>query len=289
MVGTTGSLLVVSILVTNALFIDRPVPGQLTFGANRSHHVLNGGCPQFCNCMLNNARCENKNLTNFPEALPETTTILLLGRNNITSLNDMPYLPKLIILMMDKNKIEELKVDHFNLLPSLRVLVMHQNLVKSLDFTVFSNLSKVSYVDMRENNISTLLLSKLPLSLKEIRLNHNNISTIEVDPNFYHQRNYTTIDLSGNPIHCDCSLVKFLQRAVIGNVTVFGTCETPTALSGIHFNQTEDAMQCKGDTKQKFESNADDLRRNEVVLGMTLCSIAIFTKLFVYVEIWMMN
>ena len=265
MVDITKCLVLILLLHRHALTCQ----GQLITKGNQSHshHQIKEGCPDHCICVERiNILCQGVDLKGFPEGLPEDTQTLFLKGNKIGSLDNTPYLPNLKWLVLSNNKITDIKIENFNLVLDLGALEMASNQIKIANISVFSNLLNLQFLNLSKNNISTMILSRLPPSMDWIRLDGNLISSVKVDPSFYKNTRHVKINLSHNPINCDCSLISFLQKA---NATVIGTCRSPDHLFGISLNETDDFSLCEMENT-KNNANATGNYEKNIFLLLTV-------------------
>lgn len=99
----------------------------------------------------------------------------------------------------------------FQNLVKLQVLNLKKNsLVKSLDIRNLKSLRKIDYSWNKITSMSTNDLKFLPTNVT-IDFTKNQITTIDLKENFKNSTN--VINLSDNPIFCDCKLQKFIKIA----------------------------------------------------------------------------
>ena len=180
-------------------------------------------------------------------------THLYLDNNAISTFeghNDFVGLSKLIYLNLQHNKISSLPESLFQHLSSLKFLVLNGNKISKLEGNSFTGLSQLYSLQLRNNSILRLkreMFTQLP-SLSELRLENNVIRVIERNSfidlkklhHIYLANNslksfhiglqlpsaLKTIDLSQNPLECDCMLKKVINNLTrtVSSLNVKGNC-----------------------------------------------------------------
>uniref|UniRef100_A0A3Q3D946 Zgc:113307 n=1 Tax=Hippocampus comes TaxID=109280 RepID=A0A3Q3D946_HIPCM len=117
-------------------------------------------CPQRCDCPIQwptALYCDQRSLEDLPELLPARTQYLFLQRNNISSLT-ASFLANIT---------------------GLHWLILDHNLLKNdqLDQGILRNQSQLVYLFANHNQLSSVPRN-LPDGLKQLRLAHNQISSI---------------------------------------------------------------------------------------------------------------
>ncbi|XP_056130313.1 lumican isoform X2 [Lampris incognitus] len=136
-------------------------------------------CPQHCDCPIQwptALYCDHKALADVPDGLPCTTQYLFLQGNNISALTSsaLANTTGLLWLILDRNQLQNDK----------------------LDPTALQNLTQLRYLFANNNRLSTVPAG-LPAGLKQLRLAHNHINTIDPDI-FNNLHNLTLLLLQGN-------------------------------------------------------------------------------------------
>ncbi|XP_028302027.1 lumican [Gouania willdenowi] len=136
-------------------------------------------CPQLCDCPIQwptALYCDHRGLTNVPDNLPNRTQYLFLQANNITSLSSsaLANITALHWLILDNNQLQSNQLEQNSL----------------------QNHTHLHYF-FANNNHLTSVPSALPVGLKQLRLAHNQISSISPGA-FKNLKNLTLLLLQGN-------------------------------------------------------------------------------------------
>ncbi|XP_075996983.1 lumican [Genypterus blacodes] len=166
------------------LWIDRLMgePSVLSLHGriNRAWYRANNPevCPLQCDCPIQwptALYCDHRGLAEIPDSLPGRMQYLFLQGNNISSLSSV-----------------------LANATGLRWLILDQNQLQSdkLDKGVLQNQTQLCYLFANHNNLSSIP-SGLPAGLRQLRLAHNQISTVNPGA-FQNLRNLTLLLLQGN-------------------------------------------------------------------------------------------
>ncbi|CAH1791302.1 unnamed protein product, partial [Owenia fusiformis] len=134
---------------------------------------------------------------------------LILENNGLSKLSPNLFigLAQLTELWLSGNAIEAIDGMVFQYSPSLETVLVNGNSISQVTGSI-QNLTKLKLFDLKSNNIKTLRDGFFP----------NNVTT------------NLTIDLTMNPLHCNCFL-NWIGK-MPNDVTVQGICETPHKVSG---------------------------------------------------------
>ncbi|XP_041639501.1 lumican isoform X2 [Cheilinus undulatus] len=136
-------------------------------------------CPEQCDCPIQwptAVYCDHRGLAEIPDSLPERTQYLFLQHNNISSLSfsSLANLTGLRWLILDHNQLQS----------------------DTLDQSILQNQTKLHYFFANHNHL-TSVPTILPAGLRQLRLTHNQISSISPDT-FQKLHNLTLLLLQGN-------------------------------------------------------------------------------------------
>ncbi|XP_051804792.1 lumican isoform X1 [Acanthochromis polyacanthus] len=136
-------------------------------------------CPQQCDCPIQwptALYCDHRSLADIPDQLPDRTQYLFLQGNDISSLPSsvMTNITGLRWLILDNNKLQSDK----------------------LELASLQNQTQLCYFFANHNHL-TSVPSALPAGLKQLRLAHNQISSISPKA-FQKVQNLTLLLLQGN-------------------------------------------------------------------------------------------
>ncbi|TNN42831.1 Keratocan [Liparis tanakae] len=134
-------------------------------------------CPIQCDCPIQwptALYCDHRGLADMPDHLPDTTQYLFLQSNNISSLSSS--------LLANITALRWLILDHNQL----------------LDLVTLQNQTQLCYL-FANHNLLRSVPSVLPAGLKQLRLAHNQISSISPGA-FQNLHNLTLLLLQGNQL-----------------------------------------------------------------------------------------
>ncbi|XP_039971844.1 lumican isoform X2 [Xiphias gladius] len=136
-------------------------------------------CPQQCDCPIHwptALYCDHRGLADIPDSLPDRTQYLFLQGNIISSLSSsvLANITGLRWLILDHNQLQSDKLDQ----------------------AILQNQTRLCYLFANHNHLSSVP-SMLPEGLKQLRLAHNQISSISPGA-FQNLHNLTLLLLQGN-------------------------------------------------------------------------------------------
>ncbi|KAK0167887.1 hypothetical protein PV327_001742, partial [Microctonus hyperodae] len=188
-------------------------------------------CPPRCQCAGSVVSCLRSHLTEIPRGIPPETTELLLGVNDIKT-------------------IQPERLNHLRMLTRLD---LSNNQIGMLSNDTFRNLTKLSHLIISYNKLQCVQRNALAglKSLRIINLHGNDISTIP-EGAFDDLESITHLALGANPLYCDCHM-RWLAEWVKKNVDVepgIARCMEPPAMKEkLLLTAPANAFQCK--TKQQ--------------------------------------
>nr|XP_020448755.1 lumican-like [Monopterus albus] len=138
-------------------------------------------CPQQCECPIQwptALYCDNRGLAELPDSLPDTVQYLFLQGNNISSLSSsvLSNVTGMHWLILDRNQLQSDK----------------------LDPAALQKQTQLSHFFANHNHLSSVPRA-LPAGLKQLRLAHNQISSISSGA-FQNLHNLTLLLLQGNKL-----------------------------------------------------------------------------------------
>ncbi|XP_062613696.1 slit homolog 1 protein-like, partial [Saccostrea cucullata] len=191
------------------------------------------GCPDKCSCNGTVVMCENQGFSFIPQDIPDKTTELFLGRNEIENITEnqlekgaslkklylyknrlshihpdaFTYLEQLEVLSASYNHLKIIKRQYFWKTIRLKLLYLSSNKLAEIQKGTFKNLPKVKYVVLNKNLVNRVESHAFEslLALKRVYLDGNNIK--EMQKNCF--GNGTILDrlyLGSNPLICDCGM-----------------------------------------------------------------------------------
>ncbi|CAF1204795.1 unnamed protein product [Adineta steineri] len=166
-------------------------------------------CPYPCICFNGVVDCKDKDLTEIPRNIPDTTIELRLEKNRITEIPPKAFihLKKLRRLDMSNNLISTIYSNSLTGLKSLNSLILYRNNLKMLPSEVFNELNALQLLLLNANKIVCIRgdtfdgLEKLSL----LSLYDNQLKTLANDT-FSPLKSLQTLHLARNPFICDCHL-----------------------------------------------------------------------------------
>ena len=136
--------------------------------------------------------CSGLSLNEIPPSFPETTNILLLTNNKITSVADNSFFDctGLKLLDMAVNKLDKITPETFADLLNLETLFIGENNISKIESNTFNKNEQMIFLDISFNSLNNLSHNSLRgiSSLKTLLLANNNIEFDKLD-------NDTFIDL----------------------------------------------------------------------------------------------
>jgi len=203
---------------------------------------------------------------------------LNLARNNIQTVPKglFVYTPTLEHLNLDRNPFNWLTTDTFDgleqslkniscqscslttesliafsILKNLERLKLQSNsLTEILPRNLFSSMLRLTAIDLQRNHLQTMSID-LPQSLNELELGNNRLENLQLSNQ---TMNLTTLDLSSNPLICDCQiksayhwLKTYFQSELVPYVQWI--CAQPKHLTGKQLGSLDESqLQCQTTT-----------------------------------------
>ena len=206
-------------------------------------------CPEMCNCYHGNdwykediVHCQHAELTSVPEDLPETSTILNLSKNNLSTIFLFSFgnVPRLKELYLNSNNINTIIEGSFKNLSHLKSLDLSENsleIVSSGTLVGLNNLENLSLSYNRLSFITNKTFSQFK-KLKYLNLMGNELSTVS-NHEFMSWSQLTSLNISGNPWSCECNFLERMKNFTIVNVKrIKDFRDVSCAISNITTNST---------------------------------------------------
>lgn len=136
---------------------------------------------------------------------------------------------ELITLNLSYNQIVKVDSNVLKNLPKLLKLDLSHNAIEFFDHMFTSQETSLQYLDVSWNFVKTIgpdLFSSLP-RLKTFKADNNGIVELKRSEWEKAPESLKNIDLSENPIHCDCN-IRWINSTFNINVVFQGTCSTPS-------------------------------------------------------------
>ncbi|GFS81563.1 uncharacterized protein NPIL_172401 [Nephila pilipes] len=135
----------------------------------------------------------------------------------------------LVTLDLSYNQIVKVDSNAFKNLPQLIRLDLSHNAIEFFDHVFNVQDVQLQYLDLSWNFLRTIgadLFPSLP-RLKNLKIDNNAIVELKLSEWERAPKSLNHIDLSNNPLHCDCN-IKWVNRTFSINVVILGTCSTPS-------------------------------------------------------------
>ncbi|XP_038668528.1 asporin isoform X3 [Scyliorhinus canicula] len=169
-------------------------------------------CPLKCVCQVRVVQCSDAGLKSVPQRIPKSTVMLDLQNNKITEIKETDFknlpwlyipanLPKsLVELRIDDNKIKKIQKEAFKGMTFLHVLEISGNPLDTtgIEPDAFDGVMRLIYIRISQAKL-TSVPKNLPANLYELYLDHNKISSIELE-DFRRYKDLYRLDLSYNQI-----------------------------------------------------------------------------------------
>jgi len=174
---------------------------------------------------------------------PKSLEVLDLSDNNIIALPAklFPNAKNLRILKLARNKINYLSSDAFRNAPMLQTLNLEGNDLRSLQKDAFLLLQQAWYLNLEDNAISSIhkhafrMFGAKNPNHHQIDLSDNKIRFISSEDLklLVDRKQYYSIQFGGNPLFCDCNLLKLREEAegLLADPKSM-VCESPTENAG---------------------------------------------------------
>ncbi|ELU03529.1 hypothetical protein CAPTEDRAFT_85086, partial [Capitella teleta] len=158
----------------------------------------------------------------------------------------------LVSITLSNCSISEISATSFSNVTDLQHIDLSINQISNLPVTVFQHLDKLCHLNLERNQITAIqdeTFTNLP-NLKRLYLNGNKIKVIQSRLFFNLPKlllTYFAVDLSGNPMHCDCIVYK-LNRYLQSHKSVNPyhldnwKCESPTNLAGVRIAEIDEIL-----------------------------------------------
>ncbi|XP_066527812.1 fibromodulin a [Hoplias malabaricus] len=156
-----------------------------------------GDCPAECDC-------------------PPTFPIAMYCESR--GLKQMPYIPSRIkYVYLQHNQITSISESAFGNATNLVWVMLHENHISTVDKNAFAKLSKLDRLYLSGNNL-TDVPGLLPLSLRDLRLNHNKIAKVQPGA-FEGMDNLTILLLNNNQIQDIGGVFKDLRSLTLLDIS----------------------------------------------------------------------
>uniref|UniRef100_H2ZNX2 LRRNT domain-containing protein n=1 Tax=Ciona savignyi TaxID=51511 RepID=H2ZNX2_CIOSA len=226
------------------------------------------GCPSDCACSGTTVNCTGRGLTSIPSGIPPSTIVLLLNRNQISSISTtlLDHLDSLKTLDLSDNALtsleeaqfafqndavlEDIRLDYnqittvssslLNGLTALKNMELSNSLISSLPSNFFAGSPSLEVVSLTNNAFSGFENSVSANKLQQLILDGNKLT----DYSFMDTSRSAPLqwDVARNPWNCDCSLLKtyttlrqnpsFTLKCGNSDAEHCFVCSTPANLNG---------------------------------------------------------
>ncbi|KAI1718034.1 leucine rich repeat domain-containing protein [Ditylenchus destructor] len=208
---------------------------------------------------------EDENLFGGTNDRHKQLTLVNLSNNAISSLGAQSLIgmPRVEYLYLSNNRLESVQDEPFNFMTSLKYLDLSRVFGKHISVKAKADLLRQmfknnhSFIDLQEVILSGNELGFLHRDtfcnvkgLMRLKLDNNQLTTFDFDPNcFANLPSLDSIDVSKNPLKCDCDLREFHVFA-IDEVNDFlnqdaTTCASPLKLRGKKFFELDTVDLCR--------------------------------------------
>ncbi|XP_018114286.1 leucine-rich repeat-containing protein 52 [Xenopus laevis] len=203
-------------------------------------------CTEECHCEHLIVNCTDKQMEEFPTAIPMDTRQLVLTRNNLTYLPsvELNLLIDLVYLDCSRNMLGDSLEATFIALPLVYLDLSHNNISK-ITASTFYLLNNLVVLKLSDNpNLQEIEKDSFAnntglrhLDLSGTALTYLDVSTVSSLPSL------RTLGLSFSPWDCYCPLKEFLKWVMETDVYFIDaenmTCNTPIHIRGLLLKDTE--------------------------------------------------
>ncbi|KAL3847942.1 hypothetical protein ACJMK2_018831 [Sinanodonta woodiana] len=96
-------------------------------------------------------------------------------------------------------------------LNNLKTLVLSNNQITSLPFQIFSGLQSLEYLDISRNYLQTFNIRMDQMKINYLTVSQNLLTSLPQNVQRQLTEKNVTVDLSKNPLQCDCSTLEFIK------------------------------------------------------------------------------
>ena len=252
-----------SVCALVVVFITQSVRATIT---EENIHFIK--CPLICICATISSEvvvnCAYNAIENIPKDYTRDVTHLDLSHNKIKVWHHLVFASasNLTQLDMSFNEMIEIEYKSFRGLYNLRTLNLSHNPIRELHTESFMDLNNLTTLDLshtklfifRSNpfafltNLRHLFLDNTniesmrpklfaPLKSVESISIRNSLLTTITRPIHSGLENLRTIDMTGNPIHCDCHFKKLAENLTNAGIDLITNCMFPRQYHGIDWHQ----------------------------------------------------
>jgi slit 2 len=140
----------------------------------------------------------------------------------------------------------------------------------------FSSMTKLVAIDLQRNQL-TDIPSQYPSLLRELELGNNQLTHFPmINDTFQHLSQLVTLDLSSNPLRCDCHLKSVYQWLLTHFQSelvpyVQWICATPSSLAGKKLGSLKELDFVCDNTAQTSEATQTTIEYVHSIDGMCVC------------------
>ena len=206
-------------------------------------------CPSKCECYefetyLLDVRCNE--IIDFKN-IPMETTRLTVTSEAIESLEglNVEMLPFLKWFSLNGSRIDNFDVAAFSKFSKVEDLTINFSPVREFDLSNFITFPAIKSMNFDNNKIEEVTIEHAPPTLGYLRLTSNNIIKLVVIPNEVKKMiKFEIVDLSYNPIQCNCMLWKNITE--LGFFMVIGTCYDAKSNTTLPLSFPKYGKMCRG-------------------------------------------
>lgn len=211
-------------------------------------------------------------MTWLPAALRSCRLMAKLdvSHNQLMSLDMFELSTNIIEVSAEHNQIETVQFTRNQF--ALRVVKLAHNGIKDLDWMIESTFVKdCKTIDVSFNNINTIKPVNIEFfrQLEMLNASHNNITAI-IDLDSVNNIKDGSVDISANPLHCDCDLA-VIGKNILWRSQRLPTCNSPMLLANYTVIELADMVCLDTATKGGLTAESPRVSTVAVIAALGKC------------------
>ncbi|KAL5007409.1 hypothetical protein ScPMuIL_016215 [Solemya velum] len=194
----------------------------------------------FENLAVTEVNLQQNKMTLYPLALATVNPQIIYIQDN-----EITYLPpgsfagqtSLRILNLSNNKLTVIEAGIFNMLTGLQQLFLQSNNIEQIQVGAFDNLVQLTLLQLDNNQLHHLPAFPELLALQKISVATNVIGSLD-HKTFGELPKLNSLDLSANPLGCECNTVNSLDDLAQMGISIHADCGSPVDVATVTFDSS---------------------------------------------------